>query len=303
MCGSPPDAPKLPQYPDLTPAEQTNLGQQSGAASTMGNVVSGVSGQLNNNQTILQMISGLFKPDGSIDQNALVSLQQMAQKSNTTAGQTGQTTLSGVSGTNAALDATSQAYTSALTGGAPANKQIDFQQTQNFNAMKEQAAQQGIQIDGDNWANATSKSTAGQKLLQNMQQNNNIQNQNYNLGYVGQLSGNMGQLAGTAGTQATTGMNLSQYSQQNPLSLVQNSVSNGPAALSPLLSSYQGQLSSAYQPLYQQQIGPYSQAMNQANTNYSAGLNQYQAQQGQMMGWANLAANVGSKIGAAALMA
>jgi len=288
MCGSAPSAPVLPQYPDLTPQEQTNLGQQATAAGMGSNMLSTVSGQLGNNQQILQMISGLFNSDGTVNQNALAQLQQSAKQATTAAGTQGQAALGGVGGATSALGATAQAYQNALQGNVPQNQQLAFTQNQNFQAMKEQAAQQGIQINGDSWASATSNSTAGQRLIQNMQQNNNIQNQQYALGYTQQLAGNMGQIAGAGATQAGTGMGLSQYSQQTPLGYVGQSITGGQSALSPLLSNYQQQLSSAYQPLYMQQIGPYQQQMAQAQANYQAAMNQYNAGQNQMMGWANL---------------
>ena len=288
MCGSAPSAPQLPQYPDLTGAQQTNLGQQAGAAQMGSNMLGTVSGQLGNNQQILQMISGLFKQDGSIDQTALTNLQQMAKQSFQTAGTQGQGTLAGIGGTNAALGATQQAYTNALSGNAPANQQLAYTQQRNFNMMKQQAAQQGIKISGDSWENAISDSSAGQKLIQNYQQNSNIQNQQYQLGYLGQLGTNMGQLSGVGAQQASTGMGLSNYAQQTPLNYVGQSISGGQAALSPLLSSYQNQLSSAYQPLYMQQIGPYQQQMAQAQANYQGAMGQYNANQNQIMGWAQL---------------
>lgn len=287
MCGSAPSAPQLPSYPDLTGAQQTNLGQQAGAAQQGGQVLNTVSGQLGNNQNILQMISGLFKSDGTIDQNALAQLQQQATNSSQQAGTAGQSALSsaaGQYGNNGALAQTQNAYTNALQNGAPANQQIQFQQNQNFQQMKEQAAQQGIQINGDSWANATSSSTAGQKLLQNMQQNNNIQNQNYDLGYVGQLAGNMGQLGNTASQTATAGQGLSSYATQTPLNYLQSSITNGQSALFPMLSAYQNQLSSAYQPLYMQQIGPMQQANAQAQANYGGAMGQYNAGQQQLYG-------------------
>ena len=276
-----PGAPTLPQYPGLTPAEQTNLGQQSQAASAGANMLQGVSGQLGNNQQILQMISGLFNQDGSINQGALSQLQQQSTQSTQAAGQQGQAALQGLGGTNAAMGATSQAYTNALQNGAPANQQLAFQQNQSFQQMQEQAAQQGIPISGTNFSNAVSNSTAGQKLIQNFQQNANMQNQNYNLGYVSQLSGNMGQLATAGQNQANTGIGLGSYATQTPLNYLQNSITNGQSALSPLLSNYENQLSTAYSPLYNQQIGPYQQQMAQAQATYQGQVGQYNAQMGQ----------------------
>jgi hypothetical protein len=237
---------------------------------------------LGNNQNILQQISGLFNQDGTINQNAVAQLQQMAGSQTGAAGTAGTQTLQGISGSNQALGATQQQYMNALQGNVPANQQLQYTQQQNFNMMKEQAAQQGITINGDNWQNAVSNSTAGQKLIQNYQQNSNIQNQNYQLGYLGQLGTNMGQIAGTGQTQANTGVGLSQFSQQTPLNYLSQSISGGQSALAPLLSQYQSQLSSAYQPLYMQQIGPYQQQMAQAQANYQAAMGQFNAKEGQI---------------------
>ena len=237
MCGSAPSAPQLPAYPDLTAAQQTNLGQQAGAKGQMGSVIQGLSGQLGNNQNILQMISGLFNQDGSVNQNAVTQLQQQSQQSNQAAGTAGQQALSGLGGTNNALQQTQQAYSQALQGNAPANQGLQYQQNQNFLAMQEQAAQQGIKITGTGFNDAVSDSTAGQKLIQNFQQNAGIQNQNYQLGYLGQLGTNMGQLAGVGVQQAQTGTGLSQYSQQTPLGYLGQSISGGQSALAPLFES------------------------------------------------------------------
>lgn len=300
MCGSAPSAPQLPQYPNLTGAEQTNLGQQAGAAAQTGSVIQGLSGQLGNNQNILQMISGLFNSDGSINQNALTQLQQQAGQSSQTAGTQGQAALSGLGGTQQSLASTNQAYQNALQGNVPQNQQLQFQQNQSFQQMQEQAAQQGIQINGTNFSDAVSSSSAGQKLIQNFQQNANIQNQNYALGYTQQLAGNASQLAGAQGTQANTGMGLSSYGTQTPLSYLQGSITNGQGALAPFLSNYQNQLSSAYSPLYQQQIGPYQQQMAQAQANYQGAMGQYNANEGQIgMGFQLLSplSNFGSFFG------
>lgn len=288
MCASAPSAPQLPQYPNFTPEQQTNVGQQTGVSSQFGNVIQGTAGQLGANQSILQQISGLFNSDGTINQSAVAQLQQMAGGQTSAAGTAGQAALAGLGGTQNALGQTQQAYMSALQGNAPANQQLQYQQNQNFLAMQEQAAQQGIKITGTGFNDAVSESTAGQKLIQNFQQNANMQNQQYQLGYLGQLGTNMGQLAGVGAQQAQTGQNLSQYAQQTPLGYLGQSISGGQSALAPLLGQYQSQLGQAYQPLYMQQIGPYQQQMAQAQANYQAQMNQYNAGQNQMMGWANL---------------
>lgn len=292
MCGSAPSAPQLPQYPNMSPGQQQIVGQQGGVNSTYGNIVQGTGAQLGQNTNILQQLSGLFNPDGSLNQNALTSLQQSTGQSNAAAGAAGQSALGSAGsqyGPGGALAATSSAYTNALQNGAPANQSLQYQQNQSFLAMQQQAAQQGINITGTNFSNAVSNSSSGQKLISNFQQNANMQNQNYNLGYVGQLAGNMGQLGNTAAQTASTGQGLSSYSQQNPLSMISNSITQGMGALSPLLQAYGSSLSSAYQPLYQQQIGPYQQQMAQSQANYQGAMGQYNATENQLMGWGQLA--------------
>lgn len=292
-----PGAPTLPQYPGMSPQEIQLLQQQQQASQQMQGVVGGVQGQLGGNQNILQQISGLFNKDGTINQNAVAQLQQVAGQSTQTAGAQGQAALAGLGGTQQALQATQQAYSQALQGNVPANQQLQYTQQQNFQAMKEQAAQQGIDIQGDNWQNAVSNSTAGQKLIQNYQQNSNIQNQQYQLGYLGQLGTNMGQIAGVGQTQANTGTGLGQYSQQTPLGYLGQSITGGQGALAPLLTSYQQGLSNQYQPYYMQQLGPYAQQMAQAQATYQAQQNQYQGQQNLLGGVLNL----GGQLGGAAI--
>lgn len=284
-----PGAPQLPGYPNLSPqqlqilqAQQANLGQ-------FGQTIQGVSGQLGANQNILQQISGLFNSDGTINQNAVAQLQQMAGKSTQTAGAQGQSALQGLGGMTSSLGATGEAYQNALQGKVPQNQQLAYQQQQNFLAMQEQAAQQGIKITGTGWNDAVSESTAGQKLIQNFQQNANIQNQNYALGYTQQLAGNMGQIAGAGATQANTGMGLGSYSQQTPLGYVGQSITSGQGALAPFLSQYNQMAGSTYAPWYMQQQGPYQQQMAQAQANYQQQMQQYQANQGFMGGLGSMA--------------
>jgi len=294
MCGSPPDAPQLPQYPNLTPEEQQILQKWQGSLGQQSNVIQGLSGQLGNNQSVLQQLSGLINQDGTINQTALAALQQQNQQSLQSQGQAGQSALNYLNtlyGSGGVAQTQAQAYQNALNGNVPANQQLKYQQTQDWNALKEQAAQRGIQINGDNWASATSESTAGQKLIQNFSQNANIQNQNYQLGYLNTAANNMNALASTGATTAGFGSTLASSPYQTQTGLLGQSISNGMGALTPYLTQYQSGLSNIYQPYYMQQIGPYQQQMAQQQANYQAGSNQYNASQNQLMGWASLGVN------------
>lgn len=300
MCGSAPSAPTLPQYPNLTPEQQSILGQWQSSINQQGAINQGVAGQLQGNQAVLQQLSGLINPDGSINQNALATLQQQSQQSLQSQGQAGNAALAYLNnlyGTGGAVQAQTQAYQDALAGNVPANKQMEFQQTQSWNQLKEQAAQRGIQIQGDNWNSATSNSTAGQKLIQNFAQNAGIQNQNYQLGFLNTAGQNLAALSGVGAQTASTGMGLSQNPMATQTGLLGQSISQGMGALTPYLQNYQTGLSNIYQPYYMQQIGPYQQQMAQAQANYQAQLQQYQANQGMLGGIGSLA---GMGIGALA---
>lgn len=288
-ANSMPGAPQLPQFPQFSQQEQNILNNLNQSVGQQNTVTQGVGTQLGQNQQILQLVSGLFNPDGSINQNAIANLQQYVQGTNQQAGAAGSTALSALSGNNQALAATQSQYINALNGNVPANQQLQYTTQQNFNQMKEQAAQQGIQINGDNWNAATSNSTAGQKLLQDFQQNANIQNQNYQLGYLGQLSGNMGQIAGAGATQANTGLGLSGYAQQNPLNYLNQSISGGMGALTPYLTSYQSSLGNQFTPYWNQTMGIYGQQTAQQQADYQAALQKVQANQSFLNGIGSIA--------------
>lgn len=297
MCGSPPSAPQLPQYPNLTSQEQQLLTQQGLSVNQLQQLIQGVGGQLSANRGILQQVSGLYDQNGNINPTAAAQLQQQTQNALQAQGSAGTSAVNYINslyGQGGVAQAQAQAYQQALTQGAPANQQIAFQQKQSFQAMQEQAAQQGIQINGTDWNSATSDSTAGQRLIQNFQQNANIQNQNYQLGYLGQAAQNISSLGFGTSMTGNMGGNLLGTATQTPLQYVGQSISGGPSALAPYLTQYQNSLQSLYQPYYMQQIGPYQQQMAQQQANYQAGLTQYNAGQNQMMGWGSLAAQLGS---------
>lgn len=296
MCGpKPPSAPQLPQYPGLTPEEQNILTKQGMSLDQFNQIIQAGGAGLQQNQDLLKGMSGLYNPDGSINQTSLANLQQRTQQAIQTQGQSGQSALNylqNLYGAGGALPATQTAYTNALAGNVPANQQLEYSQGENFNAMKENAAQRGINITGDSWKNAVSDSTAGQKLIQNYQQNSNIQNQNYQLGYVNQLAGNMGQLSGVGAQTGASGMSLAQGAANQPIGYAGQAMSQGPLSLTPYLSQYQQGLNQFYQPYYMQQVGPYQQQMAQQQANYQAGMNSSNFFNNQNMGWANFGLNV-----------
>lgn len=291
MCNSAPSAPQLPSFPGLTSDESNILQQMGMSLSQFSQLISGTGSQLSGNQQVLQQMSGLLNPDGSVNQTALQSLQQRTQQSlstQSTAAQGALGYLGNLYSPGGVAQAQTTAYQNALNGNIPANQQLQFTTGQNFQAMKEQAAQQGIIINGDDWNSATSSSTAGQKLLQNFQQNYNIQNQNYQLGYLNTAGANMSALSSTAANTANTGLSLANNANNAQLGYLGQSITSGQSALAPLLTSFQGGLSQEYTPYEAQQLGPYQQAMAQAQATYQAGLQGYQGSQSNMFGLGSL---------------
>lgn len=306
MCGSPPDAPKLPAFPGLTPDEQAILQKEGLTLDQFNQLIQGTGTSLAQNKQVLQQISGLYDAQGNLDQNALADLKartqgQLAQAQGVgsaalgylqnyfgTGGGTGTGTAgtgTGASNVPGVAQAQAQAYTTALTGTGAVNEATSQRQQRDFITLKDSLAQRGIMVTGDDPSHATSDSTAGQRAIQLFQQNIAAENSSERLGYIGVLGPQVAGTLGAAGTAAGAGNTATNTS----LGYMSGAATNPQATLAPLLMNYQTGLSNYYQPYQTQQLGPYSQQLQQQQMNYTAGLNQYQAQQGQIMGWANLA--------------
>lgn len=307
MCGSPPDAPTLPAFPGLTPDEQSILQKEGLTLDQFHQLISGTGTSLDQNKQVLQQISGLYDAQGNLDQKALADLKTRTQGQLTQAQGVGSSALgylqnyfgsgggagTGTAGTGTGAgavpgvaEAQAQAYTTALTGTGAVNAATTQQQQRDFIALKDSLAQRGIMVNGDDVAHATSDSTAGQRAIQLLQQNVAAQNSSERLGYISTLGGQVAGTVGAAGAAAGMGTAATNTS----LGYVNNAATTSATTMAPLLSNYQQNLAQYYQPYQTQQLGPYQNALDQANMNYTAGLNQYNAFQNQLMGWGQIAA-------------
>jgi hypothetical protein len=109
----------------------------------------------------IQSISGLFNPDGTINQTALQNFGQQVQGY--------QNTQQGVYDTalqQGMLE--DQLYRQALAGTGPVSEGLKQQKAKDFQMLKESAGRRGIRITGDSFENATSNSTAGIRMLGEM---------------------------------------------------------------------------------------------------------------------------------------
>lgn len=309
MCGSPPDAPKLPAFPGLTPEEQSILQKEGLTLDQFNQLIQGTGTSLAQNKQILQQISGLYDAQGNLDQAALADLKtrtqgQLAQAQGVGSaalgylqnyfgtgggagtGSTG--TGTGASNVPGVAQAQAEAYKTALTGTGAVNEATKQRQQRDFITLKDSLAQRGIMVTGDTPEQATSDSTAGQRAIQLFQQNIAAENSSERLGYISTLGGQVAGTVGAAGSASGLGSNAT----NTAIGYTSSAAVNPQATLAPLLMNYQTGLSNYYQPYQTQQLGPYQQALNQAQMNYTAGLNQYQATEGQMLGWGQLAGTI-----------
>lgn len=272
FTGSPPSAPKLPPPPSLTatqlPTTPTLQAPQYPNAPTLGsanlpNVPNLQAPQYPNAPTLnapqLPQYPGLTPEQQNIlqqQQNALTGLQ----------GAIGQY------GTGAYNDLNNQVslqelqnYQNALSGQIAPNQMITQQKQKDWEALKQQAGQLGIQLSGNTPESAASQSTAGNQMIMDFNKRYGALEQNYNLGQQ----------------QLGAQINLSRLGLQN-----QNL-----GALTNAYGQAGNQASQLYNPYYQQQIGPWAVQTQQAQGNADIAnqnlLNQYQAQYGQ----ANVNAN------------
>lgn len=298
MCGSPPDAPTLPQFPSLSPEETKILEKEGLTLDQFNQLIGGTSTSLAQNKQVLQQISGLYDSQGNINQTALEDLKARTQGQLAQAQGVGSSALgylqnyfgskgdAGGTGTSGIAETQAGAYKTALEGTGAVNEATKQAQQRNFIALKDSLAQRGIMVNGDTPEQATSDSTAGQRAIQLFQQNLAAQNSSERLGYIATLGGQVQGTVGSAGGAAGMGSAATNAS----VGYVNNSATTSASTMAPLLGQYQQGLNAYYQPYQQQQLGPYQRSLDQAQMNYTAGLNQYNAFQNQLMGWGQIAA-------------
>lgn len=271
---------KTPEVPQLSGEERALLQKQGVTLDQLNSILSSENINATQNQALLRNLSGLYNPDGSINQAAVDSLRQrtLAEQTQREAlGQQGLGYLSSVFSPNQLDTVSGQAgieeanqYLRALQGTEPLSAALSQQEAERFKKLKESAGQRGIRISGDDPFTATSDSTAGNQLLSQLrkesQLNREVQRENAlsrlqaanlnRLGFGLQRQGQMADIA--SGTQYAPG--------QGSLGFMGSAQQAGPGSL---LGAYSG-LSQAYgqavQPYQQQRYLQYQRDIqNQAN--------------------------------------
>lgn len=279
-----------PQVPGLS-AEERNLLQQQGVTlQQLNSILSNENINAQQNQQLLRGISGLYNPDGSINQEQLTGLRERTLAQQQLQEQLGTTGLNYLQSLftpgqfenqsgEAGMEEVNQ-YLRALRGeSGPLSEGLRQQEQDQFNRLRESAASRGIRITGDDLFTATSDSTAGNQLLSQLRQNSQFNRETQRENALQRLQGaNMqrlgfglarqGQLAGIAqGTQYAPG--------SAQLGYMQSAQQMGPGSLLGAygnLSQLQGQAAEPYrQQRYLQYQGALQGSANRGAFNQGLG--------------------------------
>ena len=278
-----------PQVPGLS-AEERNLLQQQGVTlQQLNSILSGENVNAQQNQQLLRGISGLYNPDGSINQQQLEGLRSRTlaqQQLQEQLGTTGLNYLQGLFGSNELQNTSNQAgmeevqqYLRALQGGEqPLSAGIKQQESERFAKLREQAAARGVRITGEDLFTATSDSTAGNQLLSQLRKESQFNRETQRENALQRLQGANMQRLGFGLQREGQLANIAQGTQYQPgsaqLGYMQSAQQMGPGSL---LGQY-GQLSQlqgqAAEPYRQQRYLQYQgQLQNSANNSaFSGGL-------------------------------
>ena len=274
---------RQPQIPGLS-AEERNLLQQQGLSlQQFNNILSNENANAQQNQQLLRGISGLYNPDGSVNQQQLEGLRSRTlaqQQLQEQLGTTGLNYLQGLFTPGELENQSGQAgveevnqYLRALRGeSGPLSEGLRQQEAQQFARLRESAAQRGIRITGDDLFTATADSTAGNQLLSQLRQNSQFNRETQRENALQRLQGANMQRLGFGLQREGQLANIAQGAQYQPgsaqLGYMSAAQQQGPGSL---LGSY-GQLSQlqgqAGEPYRQQRYLQYQgQLQNSANRN------------------------------------
>jgi len=180
-------------------------------------------------------------------------------------------------------------YQNALQGKIAPNQMMAQQKTEAWNQMVQQAAQQGIKINGSNPQSAVSQSTAGNQQIADFNKSWAAQEQNYNLG---QQQIGMQQQAQALGQQNQQYQNT--MGGYNTLSGMNTSMQ------APYAAQTQGQYQQATNQVTsdaniqnQNAMNAYQQQLQQIGLNYNTAQSGYQNSMGLASGIGSLAGTVG----------
>lgn len=171
---------KVPSPPPIPPEALENLRKQGVTLDQLNNILQSETGVMQSNRNLLNQFSGLFDESGNPNPQAIADLRSRIQATQMAEAGLNQQAL-GQLGQSFQQDALGQMsdqigleegqrLLAALRGELPASAGLTNQDQREFEQLREAAGRQGIRIDGNSLANATTQSTAGNQLLQRLRE-------------------------------------------------------------------------------------------------------------------------------------
>ncbi len=167
--------------PGMTPQEIQTLQKMGVNLDQLNSILSGEQGNLAQNQDLLKQFSGLYGADGNLDQAAVDALKQRITGTQTQLNQLNDSAYNQLIGSfnPSQLETTSdqiglqeaQRLQDAIAGNLDPSNAIINQEKKEYEKLKEAAGQRGIKLEGNDLYSATSQSTAGNQLLNDLRSN------------------------------------------------------------------------------------------------------------------------------------
>ena len=290
--------------PGMTPQELQTLQKMGVNLDQLNSILSGEQGNLAQNQDLLKQFSGLYDANGNLDQTAVDALKQRITGTQTQLNQLNDTAYNQLIGSfnPSQLETTSdqiglqeaQRLQDALAGNLDPSNAILNQEKKEFEKLKEAAGQRGIKLEGNDLYSATSQSTAGNQLLNDLRSNFAARRDTERQNIINQAtSANLNRL-GFGLNQQNQRYNQAQGVRTDPsqatLGFMRESQSYSPANLTDYYANLNNQYLAYANPYANQRMAEYgatadtnmynNQLQNaQITGNYNAALQNYQNQQ------------------------
>lgn len=290
--------------PGMTPQELQTLQKMGVNLDQLNAILSGEQGNLAQNQDLLKQFSGLYGADGKLDQAAVDALKQRITGTQTQLNQLNDAAYNQLIGSfnPSQLETTSdqiglqeaQRLQDAIAGNLDPSNAIINQEKKEFEKLKEAAGQRGIKLEGNDLYSATSQSTAGNQLLNDLRSNFAARRDTERQNIISQAtSANMNRLGFGLDRQNQL-YNQAQGVRTDPsqatLGFMRESQSYSPANLMTDYANLNNQYLAYANPYANQRMTEYQGALGNAEYNnqlqnaqitggYNAALQNYQNQQ------------------------
>jgi hypothetical protein len=192
-----------PPVPGMSPEELAAYANQKDAYGKAGNILDSEYANTKEGRALLQSLSGLYGPDGKVNQAAVDALRAQIDTQQQQAGKINQTQ--------------GDRLLRALNGESPVGATQLNDERKQFALLQEQAARRGIRLKGDDLFSATSDSTAGNQMLASLRNNAQMARERQTQAEIQTGYGNYTGSLGLGYGQTLTNLNAAQSVSAAPL--------------------------------------------------------------------------------------